>query len=252
MATWTREAKTVLEEYLAEVEALLRTTNEDSAPVVEDLRAHILQELEDTARALITPSEVGAVLQRMGAPHEVAGVAPDTQPAPSSPQKHDLRHEPDTKAWREPEPRHANDRPGFVELPPRPRPDDPARRIPPVLWVAIISLAIMVLLKFVAAATTNPLFLVDAVLSGALLVGIIFGHKWAYVMTLVFSAFGIIASFVQSPGYGLLVLFLDALVFVPVIMETGYFWPGREFRLKITSALLILVGVGLILALAWA
>lgn len=96
--------------------------------------------------------------------------------------------------------------------------------VPGVLWVALISLALMVLGKFLAAFKFGPLILVDAGGSAVLLVGLYLRHKWAYILTIVFVALGTILAFSKGPNQGLAVAVLDCLVLVPVLICTESFF----------------------------
>jgi hypothetical protein len=99
------------------------------------------------------------------------------------------------------------------------------KEIPGPLWIALISLAVMVVLKVLFVFHVGPAILIDAALSGALLVGLYFGHKWAYVLTIVFVAIGTVSGLSKGIGSGLTILVLDCLVLVPVVMCTEYFFP---------------------------
>jgi len=99
------------------------------------------------------------------------------------------------------------------------------RQIPGVLWIALVSLGIMVLLKIVLVVRAGPVILLDAALSAALLVGLYIGHKLAFVLTIIFVAVGTILALCQGPAQALVVLVLDCLVLVPVIMCTKFFFP---------------------------
>jgi hypothetical protein len=108
------------------------------------------------------------------------------------------------------------------------QPEMPEREnIPPVLWIGLISLALMVIGKVLFAFSLGPRLLLDAVLSGALLVGLYLGHRWAYVLTIVFTALGTIVTLTKGVEHGLAVLLGDCLVLVPVILSTDYFFPRR-------------------------
>jgi hypothetical protein len=100
------------------------------------------------------------------------------------------------------------------------------RDIPPVLWVGLVSLGIMVVLKIVFIAAVGPLLLIDAALSAILLLGLYLGHKWAYVLTIVFCLAGVLMTMVNTPNLAVGVLLLNALVLVPVLMSTRYFFPS--------------------------
>ena len=102
------------------------------------------------------------------------------------------------------------------------------RQIPGPLWIALISLFVMVVLKVLFVFKVGPVILIDAALSGALLVGLYLGHKWAYVLTIVFVALGTVFGLSKSVAQGLTILALDCLVLVPVLMCTEYFFPKMK------------------------
>ncbi|MBN2128718.1 MAG: hypothetical protein JW741_04450 [Sedimentisphaerales bacterium] len=104
------------------------------------------------------------------------------------------------------------------------------RGIPPVLWIALVSLALMVLGKVLFAFKLGPGILIGAGLSAALLVGLYLGHKWAYVLTIVFTALGTITALTKGVGNGLAVLLGDCLVLVPVLLSRDYFFPKPDLR----------------------
>ena len=97
--------------------------------------------------------------------------------------------------------------------------------IPPVLWIALISLAVMIFSKVLFVFKVGPVILIDAALSGVLLVGLYLGHKWAYVLTIIFVALGTISGLSKGVPNGLIILTLDCLVIVPVLMCTEFFFP---------------------------
>jgi hypothetical protein len=99
------------------------------------------------------------------------------------------------------------------------------KKIPGPLWIALISLSVMVVLKVLFAFMVGPAILIDATWSGALLVGLYFGHKWAYILTIVFVAIGTVSGLSKGIGSGLTILVLDCLVLVPVLVCTEYFFP---------------------------
>ncbi len=99
--------------------------------------------------------------------------------------------------------------------------------IPPVLWIGLVSLTLMVVGKVLFAFSLGPGLLLDAVLSAALLVGLYLGHKWAYVLTIVLAALGTIVTLTKGVEHGLAVLLGDCLVLVPVILSVDYFFPKR-------------------------
>lgn len=96
--------------------------------------------------------------------------------------------------------------------------------IPGILWIALISLGLMVLGKLLFVFKAGPVILVDAGISAVLLVGLYLRHKWAYVLTIVVVAFGTIVAFSKGPEQGLTVAVLDCLVLVPVVLCTNHFF----------------------------
>ena len=99
------------------------------------------------------------------------------------------------------------------------------RKIPNLLWIALVSLAFMVFIKIAYASKTGPLILIDAVISAILLVGIYLGHKWAYIATIIFVLLGTLSGFAKNPMYSLQIFCIDSLVLVPVLFCTNYFFP---------------------------
>lgn len=97
--------------------------------------------------------------------------------------------------------------------------------IPPVLWITLVSLALMVFGKVMFVFKVGPIILIDAALSAVLLVGLYLGHRWAYILTIVFVAFGTVSGLSESVTNGLTILALDCLVLVPVLMCTEFFFP---------------------------
>lgn len=102
------------------------------------------------------------------------------------------------------------------------------KSIPGPLWIATVSLALMVLGKVLSAFKVGPAVLIDAVLSGVLLVGIVLGQKWAYVLTIVFTVLGTIGGFGKGIQAGIGVLILDCLVLLPVLLCTAHFFPKPQ------------------------
>ena len=104
---------------------------------------------------------------------------------------------------------------------------NPASRpsIPHVLWVGLACLAFMIVSKIITAFTAGPAVLVDAATSAALLWGLYSGQKWAYILTYVFVALGIVVAGQQGIEAAFMILLFDSLVLVPVILSHNYFFP---------------------------
>lgn len=101
------------------------------------------------------------------------------------------------------------------------------KTIPGPLWVAIISLGLMVVGKICFAFKLGPLILVDAAISGLLLLGIILGHKWAYFLAILFTVLGTITGLRKGITSGMIILMADCLVVIPVLVCTNYFFAGK-------------------------
>ena len=102
------------------------------------------------------------------------------------------------------------------------------RSIPPILWIALVSLALMVFGKVLFAFKVGPIILIDAALSAVLLVGLYLGHTWAYVLTIVGVILGTILACSKGIGNGLMILLIDCLVLVPVLLSRDYFFTKPE------------------------
>ena len=105
------------------------------------------------------------------------------------------------------------------------------KQTPESLWVAIVAIGIMALIHLSLAIKTSavPLF-VSVVLEAILLVGLIHGQKWAYILVLVFSVLGVAVSLSKGIGLGLGVLVGNAFVVVPMVVSTEFFFPKPQTR----------------------
>lgn len=86
----------------------------------------------------------------------------------------------------------------------------------------------MVFGKTACVFKVGPLILIDATLSAILLVGLVFGHRWAYVLTLVFTVVGTVSGLSKGIQSGITVLVLDCLVLIPVLVCTSFVFPGTQ------------------------
>jgi hypothetical protein len=96
--------------------------------------------------------------------------------------------------------------------------------IPPVLWIALVSLALMVFGKVLFAFKVGPIILIDAALSAVLLAGLYLGHTWAYFLTIAGVILGTILACSKGISNGLAILLIDCLVLVPVLLSRDYFF----------------------------
>ena len=104
-----------------------------------------------------------------------------------------------------------------------------ARRTPPAcLFIGLIALAIITVLTLFSAMARGSVAGFAAVVGNlALLVGLVLGHRWAYVLAVLFSVAGIAVAFGKSAAQGLIVLISNSVVLVPVLLSTRYFFPGQ-------------------------
>lgn len=98
-----------------------------------------------------------------------------------------------------------------------------SRRIPPVLWVSLIALALISLLQFVAVIDRGSSYLLIGVAANIVLgIGLWAGKRWAFVLTVFFSLAGIVAA--GAGGNFLGILLANGLVLVPMVLARGYFF----------------------------
>ncbi|MBN2594108.1 MAG: hypothetical protein JXA81_11420 [Sedimentisphaerales bacterium] len=100
--------------------------------------------------------------------------------------------------------------------------------IPPVLWIALVSLALMVFGKLLFMFKVGPIILIDAALSAVLLVGLYLGHTWAYFLTIIGVILGTILACSKGISNGLAIFIIDCLVLVPVLLSRDYFFGKSE------------------------
>lgn len=103
-----------------------------------------------------------------------------------------------------------------------------ARRIPPVLWVALIALGLFSVIQFGVGVSRGSMpTLVAVAFNIVLAAGLYRGARWAFVLILVFAIAGTLVMLVKSPGVGLGVALGNAIVVVPVVLARGFFFgPG--------------------------
>lgn len=100
--------------------------------------------------------------------------------------------------------------------------------VPAVLWISIIALGIITLLTLIFGLSRGwVVALASAGLDGAILIGLLLGHRWAYVTLIILSIVGVAAAFSQGAGHGLAVMIGNGIVVVPVLLCTDFFFPRR-------------------------
>jgi hypothetical protein len=100
--------------------------------------------------------------------------------------------------------------------------------VPGALWVALIALGLISLVQLlIGMGQGKPTLLITVALNAAIWLGLYAGHRWAYVALIVVSGLSVIVIAARNPAQALGVLIVDAVVVIPVIMATSYFW-NRE------------------------
>jgi hypothetical protein len=105
------------------------------------------------------------------------------------------------------------------------------RKIPGVLWISIATYSVITLIQlFIGLQKSSGVLLLSVVVGVALITGLILGHKWAYILTLLFATSGLVVSLGQGPENFIGVLIGNGLVVVPMLLATSYFFPGKQGR----------------------
>lgn len=99
---------------------------------------------------------------------------------------------------------------------------------PASLWVAVVALGIMAMIHLGLAITTNAALFISVALEAILIAGLVYGQKWAYILVLVFSALGVAVNLSMGIGHGLAVLLGNAIVVVPLLLSTRFFFPDSQ------------------------
>ncbi len=103
------------------------------------------------------------------------------------------------------------------------------KQIPASLWIAIVALVIIALIHLgLSFKTSSLVLLVSVVVEAILVAGLIYGQKWAYILVLVFSVLGVAASLSKGAEQGLGVLLGNAIVVVPMVINTRFFFPKPQ------------------------
>jgi hypothetical protein len=104
-----------------------------------------------------------------------------------------------------------------------------SRQIPGILWVGLITLAVITVIQlFIAIAGPQPALLIGLVLQVATLYGLYAGHRWAYVVVLVCAVLGVLVMSMKSAQAGVAVLVINGIVVVPVLLSTEYYFGRRR------------------------
>lgn len=101
--------------------------------------------------------------------------------------------------------------------------------IPGLLWIALVALGVITSLTLVSGVSRgSAIAFVAAGLNALILVGLLLGHRWAYILLMVFSMAGVAVAFSRSGGQGLAVLIGNGIVVVPVLLSSHYFFGSPQ------------------------
>lgn len=99
------------------------------------------------------------------------------------------------------------------------------RRVPGVLYVALVSLAVMSVGQLgVGLGRGRPTILLAVALNVAMILGLYAGRRWAFVLTLLFSVAGVLMIGSRHPNQFVGMVIGNGFVVVPVLMSARYFW----------------------------
>jgi len=106
-----------------------------------------------------------------------------------------------------------------------PKPNPPA-----ALWLSVGSLLALSVTQLVVAFVALDAVLAMASVVGMMLAaGLAYRHVSAYALTLAFCALGLVAPlYMPEMGQALAVTVVNALVFVPVLLTTGWFFSRHQ------------------------
>jgi len=104
------------------------------------------------------------------------------------------------------------------------------KRTPPVpLWITVGAIA-MATFVFVLTTRRSEVALAGAALNVVGIWGLVRGHKWAYLAAIFCGMVGVIVSFGKGATVGLAALLGNAIVLVPMLMSTSYFFPEKKLE----------------------
>jgi hypothetical protein len=103
---------------------------------------------------------------------------------------------------------------------------------PTVLWVGLAALALIIIIQlgvlFGQPGRHAGAALLGIVASAALLAGLYWRQRWAYVLTLLFGVGTPAIMLLRAPSQALGVFIINAFVVGPVLLSTDYFWRPRS------------------------
>ena len=99
-------------------------------------------------------------------------------------------------------------------------------RFPKILWISIVSLAIMMLLNLTGSIVKqNYFYIVVGIIDGLLIRGVIKGFRWVFwaITVLVFGGMVYVILYENAASI-IASAFFDFLLFMPVFMHRKYFF----------------------------
>lgn len=98
------------------------------------------------------------------------------------------------------------------------------RKAPRALWIALAALAAKIVLKALVSLLLHPLELALAGVYSVLLVGLLLGIRWAYVLTVALLALGIGREILGNADGTLTTLLLNPVILVSLFLSAPYYF----------------------------
>ncbi len=98
-------------------------------------------------------------------------------------------------------------------------------RVPGAVWVSVATLGVFAV-GMIGIGVTGPIELIaGGLLAGVVALGLPFRHRWAHAMALVASVLApVLMLLLGSATEALIVAAVNALIAVPLILTTAWFW----------------------------
>ncbi len=105
------------------------------------------------------------------------------------------------------------------------------RKLPPLLWVSVVVIALAGLAQIRLGVGRNSVqFACSGILSFILVWGLVGGHKWAYVLTVIFASVAVVVAASRPAPFAAFAIVVNGLALVPVLMSTRFFFPPKPGR----------------------
>lgn len=99
--------------------------------------------------------------------------------------------------------------------------------VPPVLWIAIISLAVFSFVHIVQGFS-HPLQFIAAAINVLLIIGLLRLAKWAYFASIIASILAPVVLSFEGSVYSYFILIINLTVLIPVVWCTKSFFNGKQ------------------------